>query len=181
MANIYSSSTFRTIGAAATTQNLFTIENTHASRLVVIKELTIQSDQTAALTAVAGLIKVTRLAAVPSGGTSLVKVPFDTGTPSMAEVVLRGACSSDGGSLGAPTATAADTIYQQFMLRNHTVAGQVMLAPQNLLPRLFNKAGENLELLLRYNQAILVHILAAAAGSNPNTNHYVINCVWEEI
>jgi hypothetical protein len=180
MAKIYGSSTFRIIGTAATGQNLFTIEN-GSQKLVVIRELTIQSDQTAALTAVAALVKTTRLAAFPTGGTVLVKVPFNTGDPSESTVILRGANASDGGVASAITATPADTIYQQYILRNHTAAGQVMMAPQPLLPKLNFKSGEILDLTLNYNQSLLVHILAAAAGSNPATNFYVVNCIWEEI
>jgi len=33
---------------------------------------------------------------------------------------------------------------------------------------------------LRQNEALLVHIVAAAGTSNPATNHYVVNVCWEE-
>jgi hypothetical protein len=34
--------------------------------------------------------------------------------------------------------------------------------------------------VLRQNEALLVHIVAAAGTSNPATNHYVVNVCWEE-
>ena len=180
MAKIYGSSTFRILGTAAAAQNLFTIEN-GSTKIVVIRELTIQSDQTAALTGVSPLVKATRLAAFPTGGTVLVKVPFNLGNPSESTIILRGANASDGGVASAITATPADTIYQQYLLRNHTLVGQVVMPTMPLLPKLNFKQGEELDVTLGYNQALLVHLLASAAGSNPATNFYVINCIWEEI
>jgi len=35
-------------------------------------------------------------------------------------------------------------------------------------------------LILRQNQALLVQIVASAGASNPATNHWVCNIVWEE-
>ena len=65
MAGFFSASTFRQVGNAATTQNLLTIENIDATKLVWIRRITVQMDTTAALTAVSPLIKTSRTTGVP--------------------------------------------------------------------------------------------------------------------
>ena len=176
MAGYFSVATFRTVGSAATPQNLFSLENVDPSKLVYVRRLIIQMDATAALTAVMPLLKVSRATGVPTGGTTLNKGQFDTNNASNANTIARGQTASDGGALSGPTATAGDTIWQQFGMRLHTAVGQVLGVDNNQLPSL----ADTKDLILRQNQAILVQVVAAAGSSNPNTNHYFVQCVWEE-
>lgn len=172
----YSASSFRTLGNASTTQNLLTIENTHATRIVRIRALSFLMDATAVLTAVMPQIKVNRCS-VPSGGTALTKVRFNTAeAASDSTVVVRGATASDGGSATAITATPGDLLWQQIGMRLHTAVGQVLGIEFNLLPPLI----ENSPIVLRQNEAIVVNIVATAGTSNPNTNHYIVSIVWDE-
>ena len=61
-------------------------------------------------------------------------------------------------------------------MRMHTLAGQV-LAPDNLLiPTL----SENTPVILRPGEALVVQVVSAATTSNPNTNNWFVQCVWEE-
>jgi hypothetical protein len=176
MAGFFSASTFRQIGNAGTTQNLLTIENIDATKLVWIRRITVQMDTTAALTNVSPLIKTSRTTGVPTGGSTLTKGLFDTTAASNANTIVRGSTASDGGANSGPTATAGTVVWEQFMTRLHTAAGQVLAPDMSCLPVLVEL--ENF--VLRQNEALLVHIVAAAGASNPATNHYVINVCWEE-
>jgi hypothetical protein len=168
---------FRILGAAATTHNLFSIENQSGSnRLVKIRKLVCQLDATAALTAVMPLVKVSRPSSLPTGGTVLSKQAFNTTQSSASQVVIRAASASDGGSATAITATAGDTIWQQYCMRLHTAAGQVLALDNSLLPTFI----ESTPFILRPNESLLVQVVAAAGTSNPNTNHWFVQCVWEE-
>ena len=176
MAGIFSAASFRTLGAAATPQNLFTIENIDATKLIYIRRLTVQLDATAVLVSVMPQVKVSRATAVPTGGTVLAKAKFDTGNASNANSIVRGGNASDGGVATAITATAGTSIWQQYCMRMHTVVGQVLAQDNNVLPLLV----ETENLILRQNQALLVQVVASAGASNPATNHWFCNVVWEE-
>jgi hypothetical protein len=176
MAGYFSAATFREIGNAATTQNLATIENIDSTKLVYIRRCVIQMDATAALTAVMPLIKISRATGVPSGGTTLAKGLFDTNNSSNANTIVRGSTASDGGANSGPTATPGDILWQQFGMRLHTAVGQVLAPDIDGLPILV----ESNSFILRQNQALVVAIVAAAGTSNPNTNHYFVQFVWEE-
>jgi hypothetical protein len=176
MAGIFSAASFRTLGTAATPQNLFTIENIDATKLVTIRRMVIQMDATAVLVSVMPQVKTSRAAAVPTGGTVLAKALFDTANASNANTIVRGGNASDGGVATAITATAGTTIWQQYTMRMHTVVGQVLAPDNNVLPLLV----ETNDLILRQNQALVVQIVASAGASNPATNHWFCNVVWEE-
>lgn len=176
MAGIFSAASFRTLGTAATTHNLLTIENIDATKLVTIRRLTVQLDATAALTAVMPQVKASRATAVPTGGTTLSKAQFDTTAASNANTIVRGATASDGGAATAITATAGTIAWQQYCMRMHTLAGQVLAPDNNVLPLLV----ETENFILRQNQALLVQIVAAVGTSNPSTNNWFCNIVWEE-
>lgn len=179
MAGYFSAATFRQIGNAATTQNLLTIENTHATVLVKIRRILVQMDATVVLTSVMPLVKASRATGVPTGGTALAKAQFDTGNSSNAAIIVRGSTASDGGANSGPTATpdSAQLAWEQYGMRLHTAVGQVLAPDNNLLPALV----ENVDFVLRQNQALVVQIVASAGSSNPATNHYFVQVVWEEV
>ena len=172
----FSAATFRTLGAAATAQNLFTIQNSGANVLIRIKRLVFQMDATAVLTTFMPIIKTSRSAAA-SGGTTLTKARFDTTeTASHADVVVRGATASDGGSATAITCTPGDIMWQQYGMRLHTAVGQVLGLDNNSLSII----TQDTPVVLRNGEVLVVHVVAAATSSNPNTNHYFVECVWSE-
>lgn len=176
MAGIFSACSFRTLGTAATPQNLFTIENIDATKLIYVRRMMVQMDATAVLTGVMPQVKVSRATGVPTGGTVLGKGLFDTTAASNANSIVRGGNASDGGVATAITATAGTAIWQQYCMRMHTVVGQVLAPDNNVLPLLI----ETENLILRQNQALLVQVVASAGASNPATNHWFCNIVWEE-
>lgn len=177
MAGIFSAASFRILGTAATPQNLLTIENIDATNLVYIRRLTVQLDATAVLTSVMPQVKASRATGVPTGGTTLGKAQFDTGNSSNANTIVRAGNASDGGVATAITATAGTTIWQQYCMRMHTVVGQVLAPDNSVLPLLV----ETQDFVLRQNQALLVQVVASAGASNPATNHWFCNVVWEEV
>lgn len=172
--------TFRTLGNAATTHTLFTLENTAGSaRIITVRRLLVQLDATALLSAVMPQVKTSRTSGLPSAGTTLAKGTFDTAQSSVANVVARGATASDGGGATAITATPGDIHWQQYCMRMHSVVGQVLAPDNNLLPQLL----ENPSLppfLIRANEAIMVQVIAVVGTSNPATNNWFVSCCWEE-
>jgi len=173
MAGYFSAATFRTIGSTASPQNIMTIENIDSTKLVYVRRVTLQMDATAVLTSVMPLMKTARTTGVPTGGTTLSKGQFDTGASSNANTIVRGACSSDGGALSGPAATAGTVIWEQFAMRLHTAVGQVLAPDNNMLPQLVDTQN----FILRQNEALLFYLLGTAA---PITNHYICEIVWEE-
>jgi hypothetical protein len=174
----YSACTFRTLGSVGTNQFLFSLENqTGSGKDIKLRRLVLQMDATSALAAVMPLFKTSRTTGLPSGGTALTKVPFDTANTSVSGVVARGATASDGGAATAITATSGATAWQQFAMRLHTAVGQVLALDNNLLTVLV----ENNDFVLKPGEGIVVECVAAAGTSNPSTNHYMVMCAWEEV
>lgn len=171
----HSISSFRTLGNATASQNILTIMNTHASRVVRVRRLTVQNDNTAVLTAFTNVVRTSRVSAA-SGGTVLTKVDWDTTSASDASVEVRGATAADGGAATAITATPGTTLWQGFIMRMHTLVGQVFMSSQNVLPDLC----ENTPIVLRPGQGLVVNIVNATAASNLATNHHIVNMMWSE-
>lgn len=172
--SMHSAASFRTLGNAATTQNLFVIYNTSPTKIVDVRRLVMQMDATAVLTAVMPLVKTCRIASY-SGGTALSKIDW-AATASDGAIQVVGATASDGGTATAITATPTAALWQQYGMRLHTAVGQILGLDNNVITSI----SENYPIRLTQNQGILVHIVAAAGTSNPNTNHYFVQCAWEE-
>ncbi len=171
--------TWRTLGAAALTQNLFAISNASGSTtLIAVRRMTAQLDHTALLAAVMPQIKAFRITAgIAAGGTILDKKQLDTNETENVSVTVRGATASDGGAATAITGTLdVGAIWQQFGSRAHTLVGQILGNDNNVIPGL----TENDPIILRPNQALVVQVVAAVATSNPATNHWFVQCVWDE-
>jgi len=180
MANTFLSTTFRIPGSAATTQNLLTIENATGSAVtVILRHLMIQMDATAALTAVMPQFKCSRFTGAATGGTAMTKSQFDSAVSSNASVTIRGGASADG-TAAAITATPGVAMWQQFGLRLHTAVGMVATTDLDMLPVL---VADNVlaPFKLAANESLVVHLIATATTSNPSTNHYFVNAVWEEL
>lgn len=175
--SIFSSASFRTVGSAATPHSLFSIFNSGTNRVVRIRRLVMQMDATVVLTTFMPLAKTTRVTAAPTGGTVLTKARWDTGaTDSHADITVRGATASDGGAATAITATATDILWQQYGMRMHTLVGQVLGLDNNAL----SSISESTPVFLRQNQGLLVQVVSAAGSSNPATNHWFVQCAWDE-
>src|SRR5574343_360659 len=148
MAGYFMVGSFRTLGTAATPHNLLTIENIDATKLVYVRRVVVQLDATAVLTSVMPQVKLSRTTAVPTGGTTLNKGLFDTANTSNANTIVRGSTASDGGANTGISATAGDTLWQQYCMRLHTAVGQVLAPDNSVAPALV----ETQDLILRQNQ-----------------------------
>lgn len=165
---------FRTLGAAALLQNVFSIENAAGSTVLVrVTGLDVKLDATAVLTAVLPFIRLSRPTALPTGGTALAKASRDTALASNASVIVRAASASDGGAATVITATQGDMFKAAGGHRMHTAVGQVIVDASSLLP-----FGE--PITLRAGESLLVTVNAAATTSNPATNHWQVGVAWEE-
>jgi hypothetical protein len=173
----YAVTAFRTLGSAATPQNLFTVENANGSSvLLALQKLTVSATYTAVLVAVEPEAILSRSTALPTGGTALTHGLIDTTETAHASITCRGATASDGGGASAITATAGTYLTRQFVGRIHTAVGEIQSkAEANLLVGVPDRKP----FLLRANEAFLVQIVAAAAGSNAATNHYTVDCEFE--
>lgn len=163
------------IGNGATTQHLFSLENSIGSRVDVdVRRLIVQNDPLAVLTSVMPQAKVSRGTSI-SGGVLLDKGSFLTTQTSDPFVRLRSAM----GEGCAITASAGDTIWQQYVSRLHTAVEQVIGSDENALPRLID--SDNFDLKLRPGESLLVSIVGATAASNASlSNNWSISCMWEE-
>lgn len=170
-------SAWRTLGNAAATQNLFTIENAGGSTvLVAITRLSVEQESTAVLIALANRVVVSRPSALPTGGTALGKAATETALTSSASVVLRAATASDGGAATAITATAGNAMWSQLTMRMHTAVGQQLYPGGDLLPEIV----ADRPVVLRAGEALLAQVVQPVAANNAATTHYIIKCVWEE-
>jgi len=170
---------FRTLGNALTTQSIFSIENASGSAVLVgVRRLTVQMDATAVLITQVAQIKAFRISAgVSGGGTTLTKGQRHTTDAASASVVCRGATASDGGAATAITGTLdVAAIWQQYGMRLHTAVGQVLTPDNTVLPDIC----QDEPLILRANQAIVVQVQGVVTTGNPATNHWLVNCVWDE-
>ena len=170
---------WRTLGNAASGQDIFTIENQAGSAVIVgVSRLVVEMDSTVVLTAVAPQFKTYRATALPSGGTVLTKNAIDTAMTSSASVVLRGATASDGGAATAITVSppATNPLWHQYLSRLHTAVGQVLCDEYSMLP---SDIADVDWVSVRAGEALGIEIVGTAA-SNAATNHYVVKCAWFE-
>jgi hypothetical protein len=163
------------IGNDATTQNLFTIENGHASRVdLKLQRLTMHNDNTLILTAVMPISKISRATAI-SGGAILEKKAFDTTQTSDSNVIFRAGTQE----VDRITATPGDTIWQQFVNRMHTAVEQQQDDDRNTLPKRIAETGK--EFILHPSEAIVVRLFAAVGTSNAmSIPNYFVECTFSE-
>jgi hypothetical protein len=168
----YSASTFRTLGTAATPQNLATFFVPAGLTKAAVKQVTLQFDTTAVLTSVSPSIKTSRLTAAPTGGSSISNVKMDSLNPNAVMTIL-GGTASDGGAATAITATAGTTLWTQFVDRLFTAVGQVAHEQYELIPE-YTVTEE--PLTLAGGEGLLVQAVIA----NAITSFFVVNVLWEE-
>ena len=166
-------STFRTVGLASANHNILTAFNkTGSTKLLLIRRLVIQTDETAALATVSPLVQTSRITALPSGGTVLTKVPFDTALTADTNCEFMGATASDGGAATTITSTAGTRAWADFKMRLHTAVGQVLMPDESLVPKLC----DDTPIVLRALEGLNVQVVQAAL----TTSHYLVNCMFEE-
>jgi hypothetical protein len=165
---------FRTLGLTTANHNIFTIFNqTGSTKLLAVRRLTMQFEDTGASLTVAGVVKTARITALPTGGTVLTPLPFDTALTHDVNCEVLGATASDGGAATAITATPDTFGWTDFRLRMATQVGQILYPDENLIPGLC----ESSPIILRPLEGLLVRMTTASV----TTAHYLINCAFEEL
>lgn len=170
-----SAATFRTPGNVATIQNLFVIQNTHATLLVKIQRIVLQAEATAVLVALMPLFKLCRITGY-TGGQALSKANWQAAV-SNAAVQVRGRNTSDGGGQTNIVATPGEVMWQQYATRRASTIGQMIGDDNNIAPLAISADP----IILRQNEGILVYLEAPAGTSNLNSNHYFVQAMWEEV
>jgi hypothetical protein len=170
---------FRIPGRAGTTgQKIFAIHNaTGSSKLVEVNKLSVDVAQTVvkAITSPAALIRVWRFTAVPTNGTACPKVLGDTTLTSNASVTCWMDASADGtSSASALTVTlpANNIITQEFAPRFITAVGYEETDRIHYF--------EEGSITLRALEGVCVFLDYTNALSNPTTDHWSVNCQWDE-
>lgn len=183
MANTYLTTTYRMVGNAATTQNLFTISNASGSNITVtLRRLMLQMDTVTVMTYIMPQIKCTRTTVPTSGGYQQAKIAFDSATTSSTYVLCWGGAYIDGTLATAAisvTPTASLALWQQFGMHMYTLVGQILAVDCDMLPVL---VADNAlaPFKLAANEAITVHLVAGSTYQNIAGHNYFVNCVWEE-
>lgn len=168
--------TFRIIGTTATTYNLFSLENTAGSAvLVAITKLRHYIEATATTAYLtANATKLFRGTTVPTGGTTLTKHLLDTNGSSVANVVARGGASSDT-ALSAITYAlpAGNPMWTQPWDKILTGVGQWFVEGN----RYIGEEGDADDIILRAGQSVLLVVNPGAGVAHLN---HQVNVEWEE-
>jgi hypothetical protein len=166
---------FRTLGLASANHNIFTIFNkTGSTKLMAIRRLTAQFEDTAASLLLAPVAKAARITALPTGGTLPTPVTTDSALTKDSNCEFRGATAGDGGAATAITATSIGPYFwTDFKTRQATAAGQILFPDESLIPDLC----EDTPIILRPLEGLLVRVVDAALA----TSHYLVNCAYEEL
>lgn len=170
---LYAVHSWRTLGINGAAQSLFSIENPAASTVTIaIRGLNVSSDSTVALATVSPQIKVSRPSGLPTGGTVLTAVKYQSAYVSP-QAICRGDTASDGGGETAITATPGSTIWSIFLDRMQTAVGWTTHPVYSLIP----DVGADLrQFLLVPGEALYVNCGVAI----PTTTHVILNCSWLE-
>lgn len=167
-------SSFRTVGLASANHNLFTIFNkTGSTKLLAVRRLTIQIEDTGVLLTVAPTVQASRITTLPTGGTVLTAVPFDTALTHDTNCEAMGATASDGGAATTITSTAGTRAWGQFKMRAATAVSQFLYPDEPLIPTLCDDDP----IILRALEGINVQMVQASV----TTALYIVNCMFEEL
>jgi 6-phosphogluconolactonase (cycloisomerase 2 family) len=176
----YAVSSFRTNGNGATTQTLFALVNDGPATVTVNSlSVVMDRDTTTAQTMIAAQVQAWRTEQEVTGGTALTVVKATTGWVDVpAGVSVLGATASDGGTLtpitpAAPDAGVAGQVLTSRMQTTATTGGQVLT--DVLRPLALGVAP----FIVRPGESLVVGVAAAATASNPTTQRYFVNVMFE--
>lgn len=175
----------RTPGRAGTAgQKIWSIFNTDASIMVDVHTIMIDQYATAAKVVAPPTLKLVRITAAPTNGTSMNanKTPFDTvvAASSSANVTILADASADGTSSATTLTQAvaigvlANVLSTVFCPRLLTVAGNEGWDRWEFL------SSETEYVTLRTNQGLLLFLDYNVATSNPITDMFSVVCDWVE-
>ena len=172
--------TFRTPGRAGTAgQKIAALHNATGSTVLVnVNQISVGLAVTAAkaVTVLPLIIRVDRFTVLPTGGTVLPKVSFDTNNTSNSMVMAYQDASADGISstlaLGV-TVPISNIMDSGFAPRLITAAGY---EPANRTTFLEG----NSDIVLRALEGIVVELVYTATTQNPITDMWIVQLDWDE-
>jgi hypothetical protein len=156
-------SSLRIPSQASASFPLMSIYNT-GTNPVSVRRLSIEASTATASAALSPYVRLYRVIAAPTGGSTVTGVQQDTSDAAInAGVVVRQAASADGTySAISATASPPSPMWSQVLPRYHTLTGFSPQAVMNLLPDDSVLNSED-PLILRTNQGCMVRFEAAAA------------------
>ena len=172
---LYSICTPRTIGSAATPQNLFVLQNPSSAYWIAIRSMNVITNTAAVNTGLPAIIRPSRGTTV-SGGTSFTAQisKYQTSFPSPQATCLC-ATTADDAALTTITATAGTYFYQQCMDKAYTQVGWFTHNAYSLVP----DAGTDLrQIIIAPGENLLVQATGTAIPANQSV---MINCVFSEM
>ena len=167
-------------GSGNGTQGIFCIENSIQSRVkVYVKRLYLQSDAVAVLTAVKPVIRSFRATNITGTNMTIhTKGWFDSAQTSDPNVkIWSGATPSYTGTSGL-AGTLGQRVWNWMGMRMHDLTGAVNVQNQNMLPQA--ASASSVLFTLYPGESLLTQVVPAVATSDPLTNSYFVNCVWQE-
>lgn len=178
--------TFKTVGnAAASQQNLLTLMNASGSAVTVgVNRITLDCLMTAAAgiapTVVTPVVRVRRISAAPTGGSSLAKTARgDSAQTSSSSVAVLGGTASDAGALTAITATNGGILAQKYsprLLLVGTTPATTLYEPVDTIPFFYGEP----DITLKAGEGLLVSLEGHVAAGNPAANQWIAEVDWEE-
>jgi hypothetical protein len=175
-------SSFRTPGNGAVTQALLVLVNDSLIP-VYVRGLSVVMDRdtTTAQTVVAAQLRAWRTTEAVTGGTALATALVDTNDPVLLSgISVLGANASDGGTLtnldpdapGGSDAVAGQVLAHR-MQTTATTGGQVLTDVHRPLPLGLGT------FVIRPGERLAIGVAGATTASNPTTNQYVVNLIFE--
>lgn len=169
---------FITPGRAAITQKIMAIHNATGSAVLVdVNQIRVDVLVTAvkAVTIKPPTIRIRRFTAIPTNGSTLTKVPIDTGLSSSASVTLWGDASSDGTGSGTTlTITELAVLAQAMGPRVFTAVGYEVIDTVEFF------VGET-DIVLRALEGVVVFLEdATVTTGNPATDRWIASIDWTE-
>lgn len=175
--------TFRMIGSTATPQWLWQMQNAAGTAVLVsVRSVVVHHDHfsTVASTVANGIFTLSRSTGTRGGGTTVTKVSGGTGPDaaqtSDANVTHSGGASADGTNTLITGLTAGNNMSRRIGNRMHTLVGQMLCPPLELVPAQLSKDG----IILRSGEQLAVTATFAAAADNIIGFSYVVSVVWDE-
>ena len=172
--------TLRIPGRAGTTgQKIAAIHNATGSTVLVnVNRISVDLAVTAAkaVTVLPPLIRIDRFTVVPTGGTALPKVSFDTASTSNSMVMAYQDASADGVS---STLALAVTIPASSILTEEFAPQLITAAGYEPADRLTFFEGDP-DIVLRALEGVVVELVYVLATQNPITDMWVVQIDWEE-
>lgn len=169
---------FRIPGNAATTQTLATLHNATGSAVLVnVDRIIVDELSTAAkaITVIPPVLRLYLITALPTGGTLLNKVGFDSTYTSSASVTVRAGASADR-TASAITATIPTTTRLAEFTSVRTITGAGI---ETSAPYIFLDGAAAVTLRALEGIAVVLEDTVVTTG-NPATDTYTVAFEWEE-